>query len=591
VSPKLARIQCASVSSSGGYRNPGTRKESVMKSMVRLRGLRLFRVVAAVLMAAAWLSVGPLAAGTPWSVEGDQESSAFGYSVGTAGDVNGDGYADVIVGAFNYDNGQTDEGRAFVYLGSAAGLSSAAAWTSEVDEASAQFGGAVATAGDVNGDGYADVIVGAWPYQGVGRADVFLGSASGLSALPAWTAIGDPYGFGFSVATAGDVNGDGYADVIVGSLYYSNGQDYEGAAFVYLGSASGLSDTPAWKSEGDQVAANLSKVASAGDVNGDGYSDVIVAAPYYDARKTDAGRALVYLGSPSGLATTPAWTAEGNQNGERFGDSVASAGDVNGDGYSDVLVGAPLHDNALKDQGRVLLYLGSASGLATSSAWTADGETASELYGLVAASAGDVDADGYSDVIVGKKGDVYLGSPSGLASSPAWTAAVAGTVATAGDVDGDGYADVIVGDSGYSNDQLFEGRAVVYLGPLGGDVPATFGGSVTGLTMQKVICQDRTTGGKVGVKASGPSWDCEALGLAVETGDRVQTNARGTATGGGSIGGSVTRMNTSSVFCQNITAGTKVEVASQVASWDCGAMGFVVSPGDTVVTGAAGTVR
>ena len=164
----------------------------------------------------------------------------------TAGDVNGDGYADVIVGAPNYDNGQTDEGRAFVYYGSASGLSTTANWTAESNQASAYFGYSVATAGDVNGDGYADVIVGAPNYDNgqtdEGRAFVYHGSASGLSATANWTAESNQASayFGYSVATAGDVNGDGYADVIVGAPNYDNGQTDEGRAFVYHGSASGL---------------------------------------------------------------------------------------------------------------------------------------------------------------------------------------------------------------------------------------------------------------------------------------------------------------------------------------------------------------
>ena len=109
--------------------------------------------------------------------------------------MNGDGYADVIVGASYYDNGQTDEGRAYVYHGSAAGLSATAAWTAESDQAGAYFGGSVATAGDVNGDGYSDVIVGASSYDNgeadEGRAYVYHGSAAGLSATPAWTAESD----------------------------------------------------------------------------------------------------------------------------------------------------------------------------------------------------------------------------------------------------------------------------------------------------------------------------------------------------------------------------------------------------------------
>ncbi|MFH1017237.1 MAG: integrin alpha, partial [Pseudomonadota bacterium] len=130
-----------------------------------------------------------------WTAESDQASALFGYTVATAGDVNGDGYADVIVGAVNYDNGQTDEGRAYVYHGSASGLSATANWTAESDQGSAYFGYSAGTAGDVNGDGYADVIVGAYGYDNgqdnEGRAWVYHGSASGLSAAANWTAESD----------------------------------------------------------------------------------------------------------------------------------------------------------------------------------------------------------------------------------------------------------------------------------------------------------------------------------------------------------------------------------------------------------------
>jgi hypothetical protein len=101
-------------------------------------------------------------------VEGNQSEATFGASLGTAGDVNGtagdvngDGFSDIIVGAVVYDNGQTDEGRAFVYHGSATGVAMAAAWTAEGDQTNANFGYSVAAAGDLNGDGFSDVIVGA----------------------------------------------------------------------------------------------------------------------------------------------------------------------------------------------------------------------------------------------------------------------------------------------------------------------------------------------------------------------------------------------------------------------------------------------
>jgi hypothetical protein len=169
------------------------------------------------------VTIDPLASTPNWMVDGDQAAALLGYSVGTAGDVNGDGYADAIVGAPDYDNGQTDEGRAYVFHGSASGLSLTASWTAESDQASASFGYSVGTAGDVNGDGYADAIVGAsWADNGQaneGRAYVYHGSAVGLLAAPSWKAEGNQPDalFGTSVGTAGDVNGDGYADAIVGA--------------------------------------------------------------------------------------------------------------------------------------------------------------------------------------------------------------------------------------------------------------------------------------------------------------------------------------------------------------------------------------
>ncbi len=431
-----------------------------------------------------------------WTAESNQASAYFGRSVGTAGDVNGDGYSDVIVGAYAYDNGQTDEGRAYVYHGSATGLSVTAAWTAESDQASAYFGRSVGTAGDVNGDGYSDVIVGAYTYNHAdngetdeGRAYVYHGSASGLSGTAAWTAEGDQTGayFGVSVGTAGDVNGDGYSDVIVGAYGYDNGQADEGRAYVYEGSASGLSGTAAWTAESDQAWAYFAwSVGTAGDVNGDGYSDVIVGAYYYDNGQTDEGRAYVYHGSASGLSGTAAWTAESDQVDARFGISVGTAGDVNGDGYSDVIVGAYAYDNGQTDEGRAYVYHGSASGLSGTAAWTAESDQVGARFGWSVGTAGDVNGDGCNDVIVGAdqydndqtdegRAYVYHGSASGLSGTAAcWpgsgqTGAYFGrSVGTAGDVNGDGYSDVIAGAHGYDSGQTDEGRAYVYHGSASG---------------------------------------------------------------------------------------------------------------------------
>ena len=259
--------------------------------------------------------IDPLLTTPVWTAESNQANAYLGFSVASAGDVNGDGYSDVIIAAPFYDNGEANEGQAYVYLGSAGGLGASAAWTAESNQAGAWFGYSVASAGDVNGDGYSDVIIGAYSYSNgetqEGRAYVYLGSASGLGASAAWTAESNQTNacLGYSVASAGDVNGDGYSDVIIGAPTYTNGELQEGRAYVYLGSASGLGSSPAWTAESNQTSANFGySVASAGDVNGDGYSDVIIGAHYYDNGETNEGRAYVYLGSASGLGSSPAWT-------------------------------------------------------------------------------------------------------------------------------------------------------------------------------------------------------------------------------------------------------------------------------------------
>jgi len=111
------------------------------------------------------ITIDPLAQSPAWTAESNQNGALFGRSVASAGDVNGDGYSDVIVGALRYDHGQTDEGRAYVYHGSATGLLTGPAWTAESNQIDARFGRSVASVGDVNGDGYSDVIVGAYGYS------------------------------------------------------------------------------------------------------------------------------------------------------------------------------------------------------------------------------------------------------------------------------------------------------------------------------------------------------------------------------------------------------------------------------------------
>ncbi|MEO0216562.1 MAG: FG-GAP-like repeat-containing protein [candidate division WOR-3 bacterium] len=439
------------------------------------------------------ITVDPLSQTPNWTSEGNQILSFYGIAVASAGDVNGDGYSDVIVGAEWFDNGQEEEGRAFVYHGSATGLPTSPNWTNEPNQAYAHYGYAVSCAGDINGDGYQDVLIGAPGYdagfQDVGAAYLYYGSASGLSNTAYWIGQSNQANahYGNSLSCAGDVNGDGYSDVIVGAPDYDNGQTDEGMAFVYYGSPYGLPTSPNWTGESNQASAYYGiSVSTAGDVNGDGYSDVIIGAHYYDGGQTNEGRVYVYHGSASGLATSPNWTGQSNQADAHYGTSVACAGDVNGDGYSDVIIGIPEFDNNETDEGRAYVYHGSASGLSTLPTWSAEPNVSNASFGRSVATAGDINGDGYADVIVGAplytngQGDegaafVYHGSASGLSTAPMWTneanqnnAYFGFSVSTAGDVNGDGYADVIVGAPFYTNGQDYEGAAFVYHGSASG---------------------------------------------------------------------------------------------------------------------------
>jgi hypothetical protein len=438
---------------------------------------------------AAYLYTGSdagLLADYDWMDSGETQISELGASVAAAGDVNGDGYADVVIGAPGYPSG-FDKGRAYVYHGSASPPSDTEDWIVTGENDYDYFASVVASAGDVDGDGYADVLVGAPAYVGTanqGKAYLFRGSPDGLSTFPAWTATGQYGGdkFGHAVASAGDMNGDGFSDVIVGAPTYPTGASM-GRVYLYYGSASGLPGSHDWIASGQDFSDLFGDaVAGAGDLNGDGYADLVVGA---FGESSSQGAVYVYYGSPTGPASTPDWTASGEKSGDWFGDSMAGAGDVDGDGYGDLIVGAPFFDNGGQvEAGKTYLYAGSASGLGADPTWTMTSLSERQRWGRSVAGAGDVNGDGYGDVIVGAPdfgsapglAQVFHGGASGLPGTPSWT--VGGedpygrfgtSVSGAGDVNGDGYADVIVGASSYddgTNDGA--GKAYVYYGSAGG---------------------------------------------------------------------------------------------------------------------------
>jgi hypothetical protein len=439
------------------------------------------------------ITIDPISTAAAAMIESNQANADFGYSVASAGDVNGDGYGDVIVGAPYYEGGMRDEGAAFVYHGSATGISTTAAAMVESNQIDGLMGRSVASAGDVNRDGYGDVIVGIWQLENgensEGGFHIYHGSAAGMNTTAAAVVESNQeYAYmGYSLASAGDVNADGYSDVIVGARLFDNGEDGEGAAFIYHGSATGINTTAAAMVEGNQTFAVLGiSVASAGDVNSDGYSDVIVGADLYDNGETDEGAAFVYHGSATGINTTAAAMVESNQQAAQMGFSVASAGDVDGDGYSDIIVGVFRYDNGETEEGAAFVYHGSATGINTTATAVIESNILNANMGISVAGAGDINGDGYSDIIVGanqySNGEaeegaafIYHGSATGINTiatdaieSNQANAYMGYSVASAGDVNGDGYSDIIVGAMRYDNGERNEGAAFIFHGSSAG---------------------------------------------------------------------------------------------------------------------------
>ena len=396
------------------------------------------------------------------TLSGESAMNYFGYSVSSAGDVNGDGYSDVIIGAYAYSN----TGRAYIYYGGA-GMNNIADVIMTGDSAGIYFGISVSDAGDVNGDGYCDVIVGADSYGSnyTGKAYIFYGGAS-MNNNADVTLKGEisHSHFGNSVSDAGDLNGDGYGDVIVGAYEYNT---FTGRAYVFFGGTD-MDNSADLTFTGES--ANLYfgvSVSSAGDVNGDGYADIIIGAPPYNSY---SGKALIYFGGIN-MNNTADVLLTGPAANYQFGVSVSSAGDVNGDGYGDVIIGANSYSGYT---GKAFIFYGGTAMNSTAD-FTVTGETANSYFGTSAASAGDVNGDGYTDVIVGafgyssNTGKAYLymyGMNGNLYSDLLMTGEAASnlfgySVASAGDVNGDGYCDLIIGAPGYSTNT---GRAYIFYG-------------------------------------------------------------------------------------------------------------------------------
>ncbi len=406
------------------------------------------------------------------------DRGSFGPSVSSAGDVNGDGLDDLILGAYTADpNGKLDAGKSYVVFGKANGsvvnlsdITSASnplgGFVINGEAASDYSGSSVSSAGDVNGDGLDDLIVGASYADpsgkpGAGKSYIVFGKAdSSAIDLSVIANASNPLGgfvinggaaheySGCSVSSAGDVNGDGLDDLIVGAFFANS---IAGKSYVVFGKANNsaidlsvIADTNnptgGFVINGE-AAYDWSgwSVSSAGDVNGDGLDDLIVGASDADpSGKSKAGKSYVVFGKANSSAIdlsaiadvsnpTGGFVINGEAAGDVSGNSVSSAGDVNGDGLDDLIVGAVYADSNGNSSGKSYVIFGKANSSAINLSTIADasnptggfvinGEVAGDRSGSSVSSAGDVNGDGLDDLIVG----AYGANPNGINSGKAY---------------------------------------------------------------------------------------------------------------------------------------------------------------------------
>jgi hypothetical protein len=413
------------------------------------------------------------------------------------GDFNGDGYSDIVITAPLIDLEGVDRGSAFVYYGGRDGVSAdhVSRLDDPQNGDSSSFGVSAAIAGDVDADGYADLVIGAaGTREHRGIAYVFHGGPTGIESIPRID-VRDSKGqlgdwFGASVAGVSDVDGDGYADVLVGASGADrDGVDW-GVTYLYRGTRDGITRknvmriTSPLPRDYDHFGYSL---APAGDVNGDGYADLAIGSPGIDLagmyNGVDRGAVYIFHGGPDGPSKIPGARLEAPVplDFDRFGFAVGTAGDVNGDGFDDVIIGAPGVDSPQPDGGVAYVFAGTMFGVNPTPQTVLEDPRIEvfDRFGTSAASAGDVNRDGFDDVIIGTSGSergrglVFHGSREGIDPMPGAVLHdplgegynhFADAVAGAGDINGDGFDDVIIGASGSDNGGVFRGSAVLYPG-------------------------------------------------------------------------------------------------------------------------------
>ncbi|MCB9758892.1 MAG: FG-GAP repeat protein [Alphaproteobacteria bacterium] len=413
------------------------------------------------------------------------EASIFGFDLAGVGDVDGDGFGDVVISNLGLND---SAGEVYVFCGAKEGLDMGRVRRLRPSDSreGQHFGSSVSGAGDVDGDGYADVIVGSH----VDAAYLFYGGASGLGREQILSPIGDSpdNGVGQVVTGVGDLDGDGFDDVVLSSFGEAvDGVEVAGAAYVLYGGADGVDPSRVQRLHAREPVQGSTfgwAMAGVGDVDADGFEDLAIGAPFSTDPRV-SGRVYLFRGGPGGVAPDRVQTLQVDDPRRTFylGASLSGAGDLNGDGYADIVIGVASRPGS----DAAWVFLGGPDGidydriLQVDPPWPMAEEAA---FAEDVAGAGDVDGDGYDDLLIGATYDTVdglqagsatwiPGAPEGLDVARAVRLAPAhlndgamfgAHVASAGDLRGTGTADVLVGAPLHHHGTSWRGAVLVYEG-------------------------------------------------------------------------------------------------------------------------------
>lgn len=336
------------------------------------------------------------------TIEGKEDGELFGSGM-SSGDFNGDGTPDLAIAAEGgQGTGTKPSGKVYLYLGGS-GFGSAPAAVLSAGESKDSFGRSLDMTSDLNGDGKADLVVGA-PHSAkagatAGRVYIWYGKSGAPSKSPDKDI---PLGtmndlFGTSVST-GDLNGDGTADLAIGAPHAGTEADYHGSVTIFWGGKDAKFSTPAQVFKGEKTSFQDQygwAVKVVPDLNGDGKAELVVGAPQATQGSKQLGKVYVYHGAAS-LSSSPSATYWGNTEAGKFGQYVYSLGDVNGDKKGDWAVQA---DQAAGSRGIVYFYYGGWD----KEFYSYTGEATADRLGGSLAGIGDMDGNGSTEILTGAR--------------------------------------------------------------------------------------------------------------------------------------------------------------------------------------------